>query len=477
MWWQFKAGFARKLGYVLAGLLIAFLLGHRAHAGQVCLVWFAGGNGPFADAASACASYGSVYHSYSFTAGGDVTGASPSESEGCTATASSGGAPVTDFAFVDSQAGPCPNNCSSPAGTYDIIPPGNAVAAAGSTACGSNNCSFIMGPASTARTVIARTSTGTMVQQSATTDGSSCDGSNTSADIPSIGGKLDAGTPVDDCTALGGVTTCVTQNSTGTYCGTYNGDYVCLGAQPNGSCVTYKSGGASCTVVSATAVAPGAPDSGTAGTPAIPAEQVTGPTGQTVDYYSAAQVAGSTKGVSTTGVGTTGSVTGSTGSGATGSVAGAASGTASTTCPPGQTCTGTADSFSDGGNCVTPPACLDTDPVLCGIANEEWLFRCESVASSDLQNAIGTVTGPQNTSVDVSASVSETGTATVNAIVVTGDSQCPQPITITVMGKSIQLDLFSYMCQFFTQMSVFVMAVAYMLSVRVMFTGAVSNSF
>ncbi len=85
---------------------------------------------------------------------------------------------------------------------------------------------------------------------------------------------MDTGQNVSDCTAKGSVIACVTQNISGSYCGTYQGDYICVHSAEPGQCVAYQSGGVACVVSTVVPTAAGAPDTGTPGTPAVPVAAV-----------------------------------------------------------------------------------------------------------------------------------------------------------------------------------------------------------
>ena len=318
-----------------------------------------------------------------------------------------------------------------------------------------------------------QSSHGPVGMQSAMNTGATCtlgsgsSGGTGNASVLSVGPQVSVGSPSSICQSAGGTMICDTQSAAGANCGSYNGDQVCVQSVAPGTCASFRGGAAVCQQAAGTSAvqSPPAPNNGTAGQPAAPDETVTSSAG-TVNYYSSATVARSSAATTTTGAAGSGTNTGVV----PGAVAGTGSGTANTTtapCPQGQTCGGT-DAFADTG-CVTPPSCSDTDPVQCGIVNEEWLFRCEAAADSDVANAIGTVTGPVNTTVDVSNVLSENGNASVNAVSV------PAGAAVTIMGQNLSLDIFSKFCTFASDMSVIIMALAYMAAARIMFQGAVSN--
>lgn len=106
------------------------------------------------------------------------------------------------------------------------------------------------------------------------------------------------------CTAANGSVDCVEAatasptNTSGKNCGTFNGDEVCIGSIPPGTCVSYESGGVACVAASgsSTVQSPPAPDNGTPGTPATPTGTVTqgnGSSQTSASYYSSTVVAAS----------------------------------------------------------------------------------------------------------------------------------------------------------------------------------------
>jgi hypothetical protein len=121
---------------------------------------------------------------------------------------------------------------------------------------------------------------------------------------------------------------------------------------------------------------------------------------------------------------------------------------------------------------VTPPACTDTDPNVCGILTQTWLERCNPWDPTQLASAVGdpfSEGSPSSTIADVSTAMSET--------LISGDSgTCPGPVTITIMGKTVSYDLWSGLCRFAGSISLVLMVVAYMVAARVFFAGVVSTS-
>jgi len=119
----------------------------------------------------------------------------------------------------------------------------------------------------------------------ATSTGQQCGGTD-------AGAGAAVGTQAD-CDASG--TICRDTGTGGKNCGMFNGDRVCVGTVPKGTCVGYSSGGAACVSAAGTgnAATPPAPNNGTPGTTATPSATVSA-NGQTVNYYSSTVVGGST---------------------------------------------------------------------------------------------------------------------------------------------------------------------------------------
>jgi hypothetical protein len=264
----------------------------------------------------------------------------------------------TSAGSMTSVSGACATSCSTAAGTYNVLTTG-AAAAAGSTVCGLDNCSYTYGPANTFRTVIG--CGGSCKFQSAQTTGASCSGGATPVATTT---PLDTGSQSANCQLLGSATVCATQSATGTYCGTYNGDQVCVGAVPTGTCAVYSSGGAACTVAGTGAPAtPPAPNNGTAGTPATPdltvsQQTMTGTT--TTAYYGAVKTGGSTTAVNGAGTGAAGNKNGS----------------------PTGTGTGTGTSGSGPGDCMLQPGESGADDPAGCTGTLPSLTRSDSVQSN-----------------------------------------------------------------------------------------------
>jgi hypothetical protein len=469
---------------VIGAFLIGFVFGDRADA---CTMWEKNGTSSplFSDVGSACAVYNqgpSGTTTITTDSGSAPSGASgPGIVTQCfgTITTTVNGSTASQanqfFGSVQGVTGTsaqCSTSCGIAAGSVvDVGLPGSAALAAGVTQCGADGCTYTMGPASSMRSWLASSGSKQVVTQTAVSQGgtTSCVAASPAPQPLSV---VDAGTNVQDCTSLGSVISCTVQNpTTGAYCGTYNGDEVCVGAVPANKCVAFASGGVACTVPSgASAQAPPAPDNGTAGVPAAPtatlANNVSGAITST-NYYSAATAAASTKGGVASGVGPTGTVVGGA-VGTSGSGTGGAGVTGN--CPPGQTCTGTTDGVSGGADCTAPPVCTDSDPVQCGQVKQTWYLMCINGTEAQVASAIGTVeTIGSATPVDLSTAVSETGALP------TGGT-CPAPLSVTVAGHSFEMDLFGKSCLALGWLGFAILAVAYMVGAKIIF-GAVGHEF
>lgn len=255
----------------------------------------------------------------------------------------------------------CPTGCPSPGGTSANI-------AQTSATCGpSPNCSAgspaFVGGASAPGDIcvdgcevdapnpplsVGGGGGGTVYESTQT--GNGCSGSGQS--------NTTSGYQAEQCTTSGGTTACA-DTSGGGNCGTFNGDYVCPKAMPDGTCQVFQSGGVACTVGTGTSPAtPPAPNNGTAGTVATPAGSVTdNTTNQTSYYYSAAVVNSSTTPVVSaspgSNVGNGGSSSSSGGGG--GSGPNAANGDCGAQ---GVSCSGTTPTYDWSGDCASFQVCL-----------------------------------------------------------------------------------------------------------------------
>lgn len=259
----------------------------------------------------------------------------------------------------------CPT-CGTAAGNYDVVTPTSSPATPGSTACGTDFCTYTYGPTSSFRSWVLASGGKQVTSQTATTAGGS--GATCAAPtspLPTPGSKVDTGAAVTDCQVLGSAIGCVTQSTSGTYCGTYNGDQVCVGAIAPGKCEAFASGGVACTEATNTnaASSPPAPNNGTSGVPATPTavltDNVSG-TPSVTNYYGSSTVSGSTVSAPSSGAGTNVGATNTAGvaSGGSGSGAGTVGADCDTASNPGG-CTGAVPG-AQTAECASYAGCLET---------------------------------------------------------------------------------------------------------------------
>jgi hypothetical protein len=288
-------------------------------------------------------------------------------------------------------------------GTYDVNLSGfsGSVQTEGTTACvnapGGGACQVTWGPASSMRSIIAQG--GIMNTQTATLSTTSCSGSTAAASTMS---PVDSGSQVNDCQAQGGNTVCATQNSAGIYCGTYNGDQVCVGSVAPGTCSSYASGGVACTVPAGATQpqTPPAPNSGTTGIPATPQLQLSNETSSgttTTDYYSPTTVGHSTTATATTGTGTTGNGNGTGGVNGTGST-----GTTGTGTGTGSTGLGTGNS-GDCDNTSVASAAGSAASAASAAGSEGSAVASAPVASAPAAGGGGTAASAAGTTANTAA--------------------------------------------------------------------------
>jgi hypothetical protein len=491
MWWIFRAAVARKVAYLLVALVFALLLGHRAHSQSATMVpSFSTMQTICAAAAKGAIGGANVPPAYVLLNQASANGVVSNVAGSFTCEFTFAG--VTHFGGggTFSETGSCAG-----LGNQDIL----AVISAASwsnPATGhicSGGCDYTNGAVSGAMHITGGVGGGLALIGQAVPSGGTCSASA----APSSGALASS-----NCLESGGTTSC---HDAAAGVAIVNGDVVNPAAPPPaGQCSSFADGAVECNAGSGgTLSIVAGPTVANANGPAlaVPATVVS-TSADTLDYFTPAEVAASITPVGAVNSGTvSGNPAGSAGNGSAsapctpsasgvtpvvtcmgtslGSPGGVGTGTSTSgtaACPPGQTCTGVTDSLTGGTDCVTPPACVDTDPVQCGIVNQEWLFRCESAADADVVTAIGTVTGPVNTVVDSSTALSENGTATLNAIN-PSSGECPAPLSVTIAGKSLSLDIFSQVCTFAGYLAFVIMAIAYMVAGRIMFQGAVSNSF
>jgi hypothetical protein len=473
LWRVFESAFVRKVAFIVAAALMGMLLGKHAHGqGGTCPGFEAtigGVTDVGVDENSACAA-----HNYTTTYNGvdaftysavNIRGTGAGETWQCKQHEDYGGNPAGSGNFVsDSVTGggdrnnvvPCPALCQIPNGQASYMALSSFVAP-GSSTCAQDGCSYQALPSNANRQGLVNGDP--TVLQVMTSTGNAC---TATAGAPVSAATVTNGKASSACTSDNGNTLCIQTSAAGLASETVNGSTVLPSFMAPNTCVSMTGGGVACEAPTgqATVPAPPGPDNGTAGTAADPVATIV-EGGQTIQTFSAAAVAHSSKP----------SVTGS----GKGSGGGAGSGTGnpdgSAPCPPGQTC-GSTDSNSGGLDCSAPPTCTDTDPNLCGIMNQVWLERCATFTPTQLATAVGDPTDGghvQSTTVDASTVTSET-------LLTGGLGQCPAPVTFVMFGKTVTYDLWSGLCRFAGYISFALLTVAYMVAARVFFVGVTANT-
>jgi hypothetical protein len=249
-------------------------------------------------------------------------------------------------------------------------------------------------------------------------------------------------------TGAGGLTFCSAPDDD-TDCGYFNDKYVCLKSLGTDKCMTKADGSRIC---ASGAPTPPKPDNGTPGVPATPDDTMSTQDGQsgtsnTYNYYNTTTNTNSSR---DTGTG------GSTdGSGAVGP-----GGEAATTTDGDPT---SDDSAGGGIGCDAPPTC-DGDPIQCVLLNQQWRTRCPEVPTTmEVTTAMGATEGELDGSAifsapeDMSAAWSEAGPISVGA--------CPAPLSVSIMGQSMSLDIWHAGCEMALLFAPIVMAMAYFAAV------------
>jgi len=248
------------------------------------------------------------------------------------------------------------------------------------------------------------------------------------------------------CASIGGATLCQSPDDPNAdadgNCGYVNGEYLCLGGIPDGTCVFTSDGGMAC---SSNATSPPAPDDGTtAGTPAPPDIQVSNNDSNTVNIYGASSVAGSI-----------GNPTG-TGGGADGTSGGA--GTAEND-PGSDTGTGTAS-----GGCSAPPVCTGGDPQICALLLQQWHTQCPDIPSgADVLSQSGldgeTVDTLETDGGDLSAELDDSGFLSTRS--------CALSQTVDLGYFGVHTFDFDVWCPLFAFIGYLVLASGWIASVRI----------
>jgi hypothetical protein len=224
-------------------------------------------------------------------------------------------------------------------------------------------------------------------------------------------GAVTSGTPAGtpgDCVADGsGGTNCsmgvTPSGGTGSNCGTFNGDQVCVASIPPGTCQSFASGGVACTMATgSTTPPPGAPTA-SGGAPATPTAQVTNNT-NTTNYYSSSVVSSS--------AGPVVSIAGGVNSGNAGTGSGTSSGSGSGT--------GNAPNAANGDCGASGVDCSDGTPSL---ASEPTIATSTGTYTAAL-SSVPIVAAVAGISGSVPSGSCPTATFSVYGSTYTLDEQC-----------------------------------------------------
>lgn len=205
----------------------------------------------------------------------------------CTGKYWSGGACSSGSEFSDTQnltARTNPNGCPvcPPIGEIRTVSGTGGIGTSPSMAC-LEGCSF-------ARDGVGIEGAGGNWTMTYSSKGTPCSGTGATANDDDEDDK--------DCDATGAICKDPGDGS-GSNCGIYNGDRVCVDSAPPGGCVGYTSGGVACKGAdngSTPPATPPAPNNGTPGTPATPDATVTSTRGGgTIHYYGPGTVSGSSE--------------------------------------------------------------------------------------------------------------------------------------------------------------------------------------
>lgn len=278
--------------------------------------------------------------------------------------------------------------------------------------------------------------------ESVTSQGKPC----SAVDVPTVSAPTPPVTPGNTCVTTAAGTVCDTANSS---CGQVNGETVCITAAAPGECRSLPSGGSICVTDSAHPPAtPPAPDTGVAGVIATPVASIVNNT-VTANVYNSTTVAGSSGGTAT--AGSSGATTGTT----------PGTGTAST---PG---TGTA---SGGDTCGVAPSCTG-DAIQCMVVKQQWLSRCNHGTEAERTSAMAAAgVTPSDVLPETEVQVSQITPLSGSLV-----SSCPPPLSLSIMGQSVNLDLSGPTCSALGMLRPVVLLIAW-LSAAFILGGAVRGS-
>ena len=246
-------------------------------------------------------------------------------------------------------------------------------------------------------------------------------------------------------------------------CGFLNGEYVCPDEFDRGDCYKHASGSVTCHSDSPT---PPVPDNGTPGEPADPDHSVDVCTGasscQTVNNYDNETVDGSSRPVPD-GSGPGGSGPIGPGTGGTGGGPGSGSGGLGD----GDGEEGDDDSASGGLTCEAAPTC-DGDPIQCVLLYQQWKTRCpDAPTEGEALDAIGATSEEMGSGTGIEVDVGElNGDGPISV----GD--CPAPLSVSIMGESLSLDIWQAGCDMAVLFAPIVMLLSYLAAAFLLIKGS-----
>jgi len=247
----------------------------------------------------------------------------------------------------------------------------------------------------------------------------------------------------------GGGTACA--GPFGENCGYLNGKFVCLGKTDPDECWVNDDGSKWC---GEGAPLPPAPDNGTRGEKATPDDTVSeeSPDGTTTVYQY----------FNTT---TVGNASNPSDSGANPNRPGSADPATEPTpgtCE-GDNCGGEGGGSEEGGAswCDAPPTCSDAGSIYCAQLQQQWRAMCPLEPMP--QEALDAI-GATEEEINGVAETDAVDIGSLDAVGPLGAASCPAPISITVMGQSLSLDIWQRGCDMALLFAPFVMAMGYLMA-------------
>lgn len=270
--------------------------------------------------------------------------------------------------------------------------------------------------------------------------GMACDPTDTAPDpMPSVQPSAET------CVVKNGLELCASAEGTPN-CGYVNNDYLCVRTLQPDKCYSMTDGGRLC---ASGAKTPPVPDSGTAGVKATPTETLSETTTagttnnvqNTYNYYNAAAVAASERAPGT-----------GSGPGGTGTIGEGGIEETEEEGPTGE--------VSGGATCVAPPECNHDDPVQCALLEQQWQTRCvDDPVESEILDAIGATESERAEEMPLAGTV-ELGTLDASGSITS--ASCPAPLSVTIMGQALSLDVWAQACAAALMFAPITMLIAYL---------------